>query len=60
MAAGVAHTLGHLYGAPDGPSGDIMDKDHFIQSYRDGLVAESTWDAIHAIRKDIRHATLTP
>ena len=42
----VAHTVGHLYGAADGPSQDIMDKDHFVQSYIGGIIAESTWKAI--------------
>ena len=49
--ATLAHTLAHLYGAADGPSGDIMDKDVYVDSYRAGIIADSTWMAIGATRR---------
>jgi hypothetical protein len=49
--AGFVHTLGHLHGARDGPSKDIMDKDVFIESYQNYTVAGSTLDAIRAFRR---------
>lgn len=48
LAEVIAHTVGHLYGAPDGPSRDIMDKNYFVQAYRDHVVVESTLRAIGA------------
>ncbi len=51
LAEVTAHTLGHLYGALDGPSRDIMDKDRYVQAYQDGTVVESTLQAIGASRR---------
>lgn len=48
---GLAHTLGHLYGARDGPSKDIMDKDTLYEAYQNHTVADTTIQSIGALKK---------
>ena len=56
--ATLAHTLAHLYGAQDTHahdgqpgSGDIMDRNVYVDAYRQGIIAASTWQAIGAVKR---------
>lgn len=53
--ATIAHTLAHAFGAPDGHydprTYDIMDRDYYIEAYKQGFISDRIITALGAERK---------
>jgi len=54
--ATVAHTVAHLFGAQDTHmpprTYDLMDRDYYIDAYKQGFISDTTITAIGAVRKE--------